>query len=111
MEREFYEIESIADRSDFLAKAYSYQLFFNLARPNSYKENKTPWQIVREKEPDLSQLIAMIPPVFIEDLLEMKLENPLKRGHDVSSTPSSPRRAEGLPQQNHLAGYLEWPGG
>ena len=87
MEREFYEIESIADRPDFLAKAYSYQLFFNLARPNSYKENKTPWQIVREKEPDLSQLIAMIPPVFIEDLLEMKLENPLKRGHDVSSTP------------------------
>jgi transposase len=88
MEREFYEIEHIIDRSDFLAKACSYQLFFNLARPNSYKENKTPWQIVREKEPGLPQSIAMIPPVLIEDLLEIKLENPLRWGHDVSSSPS-----------------------
>jgi transposase len=89
MEREFYEIEYIADRPDFFAKACFYQLFFNLARPNSYKENKTPWQIVREKEPQLPQRVAMIPPVIIEDLLEMKLENPLRRGHDVPSTPYS----------------------
>jgi len=87
MEREFYEVENIADPPDFLNKAYSYQLFFNLARPNSYKENKTPWQIAKEKEPALPQSIAMIPPVIIEDLLEIKLENPLNRGHDVPSTP------------------------
>jgi len=87
MEREFYELEHFSDPHDFLAKAYSYQLFFNLARPNSYKENKTPWQIAKEKEPELSQRIALIPPVFIEDLLEKKLENPFQRGHDVPSTP------------------------
>jgi transposase-like protein len=87
MEREFYEIEHFTDPYDFLQKAYSYQLFFNLIRPNSHKENKTPWQIAKEKEPSLSQSIALIPPVSIEDLLEMKLENPLIRGHDVSSTP------------------------
>jgi len=87
MEREFYEIEHFSDPHDFLERAYSYQLFFNLARPNSYKENKTPWQIAKEKEPTISQSIALIPPVFIEDLLEKKLENPLKWGHDVSSTP------------------------
>jgi transposase len=87
MEREFYELEHFSDPHDFLARAYSYQLFFNLARPNSYKENKTPWQLAKEKELGLSQSIALIPPVFIEDLLEIKLENPLKWGHDVSSTP------------------------
>jgi hypothetical protein len=27
---------------DFLDKAYTYQLFFNIVRPNTYKENKTP---------------------------------------------------------------------
>jgi transposase len=87
-EIEFYEIErDIKDREDFLAKQATYQLFFNLIRTNSYKEHKTPWQLANEKQPALSRQIAMIPPVFIEDLLEMKLENPLRVGHDVPSTP------------------------
>ncbi len=84
---EFYELEHFVDRSDFLDKAYSYQLFFNIARPNSYKENKTPWQLAREKEPDLSERIALIPPVFIEDLMEKYLDYPPSGGHDVPSTP------------------------
>lgn len=96
MEREFYEIEHFTDPHDFLQKAYSYQLFFNLVRPNSYKENKTPWQIAQEKQPGISKAIALIPPVLIEDLLEMKLENPPRRGHDVSSTPSIPRALDRL---------------
>ena len=91
MELEFYELEHFADRKDFLDKAYSYQMFFNFARPNSYKENKTPWQLAREKQPDLSERIAMIPPVFIEDLMEMYLDYPPSGGHDVPSTPSTRR--------------------
>ena len=87
MEQEFYEIEHFADRRDFLDKAYSYQLFFNIGRPNSYKEHKTPWQIAREKVPDLSELVPLIPPVFIENLMEKNLENLPQGGHDVSSTP------------------------
>ena len=88
MELEFYELEHFTDREDFLNKAYSYQMFFNFARPNSYKENKTPWQLAREKVPDLSERIAMIPPVFIEDLMEKYLDYPPSGGHDVPSTPS-----------------------
>jgi transposase len=87
VEVEFYEIENFEDRVDFLDKAYAYQLFFNLMRPNSYKENKTPWQLAEEKQPDLSKKIAMIPPVFIEDLMEKDLENLAQGGHDVSSVP------------------------
>lgn len=88
VEVEFYEIENFENRIDFLDKAYAYQLFFNLKRPNSYKENKTPWQLAEEKQPDLSKKIAMIPPVFIEDLMEKDLENLAQGGHDVSSVPS-----------------------
>ena len=91
IEIEFYELEHFVDRTDFLDKAYSYQLFFNIARPNSYKENKTPWQLAREKEPDLSERIALIPPVFIEDLMEKYLDYPPSGGHDVPSTPFSPQ--------------------
>jgi len=49
MELEFYEIESFTNRLNFMQKAACYQLFFNLHRPNSYKEHKTPWQLAQEK--------------------------------------------------------------
>ena len=42
IEVEFYEIESFLDRADFIEKAFTYQSFFNLLRPNTYKENKSP---------------------------------------------------------------------
>ncbi|MBN1913022.1 MAG: hypothetical protein JW788_01335, partial [Candidatus Omnitrophica bacterium] len=42
METEFCEIEKFTDRADFINKANTYQLFFNLERPNTYKEHKTP---------------------------------------------------------------------
>jgi hypothetical protein len=44
-ELEFFEIEKFYSLPDFLDKAYSYQLSFNLIRPNSYKENKAPWEL------------------------------------------------------------------
>jgi len=87
VEMEFYELETFADREDFLRKARTYQLFFNLLRPNTYKEGKTPWQLAKQKVPTLSIKTAMIPPVFIEDLMENQLEKNPRRGHDVPSTP------------------------
>jgi transposase len=87
VEMEFYELETFTGRDDFLKKARTYQLAFNLMRPNSYKEGKTPWQLAKEKKPDLPIDVPMIPPVFIEDLMENSLSNILKRGHDVPSTP------------------------
>ncbi len=99
IEMEFYEVESFMHRDDFLNKAYSYQLFFNLLRPNSYKENKTPWQIAKEKKPDLSIEVAKIQPVFLDDLLDdlldklgereldKKLELLAQGGYDVYSVP------------------------
>jgi hypothetical protein len=60
---------------------------FNLLRPNSYKENKTPWQLANEKKPDLPVDVAMIQPVFIEDLMDHIPSLMLQGGHDVPSTP------------------------
>ena len=95
IEVEFYEVEGFKNKDNFLRKAYSYQLFFNLMRPNSYKENKTPWQIAKEKNPDLSIEIAKIQPVFLDDLLDKlcimgldkKPELLSQGGHDVYSVP------------------------
>lgn len=87
VEMEFYEVEDFKNRADFLNKAYSYQLFFNIIRPNSYKENKTPWQIAREKEPNLPIEVAKIQPVFLDDLFKKKVELLGEGGHDVYSVP------------------------
>lgn len=89
IEREFFEIESFSDRQEFFNKVYSYQLFFNLERPNTYKEGKTPWQLAKEKAPDLDQRVMMIPPVDLDALLAQKstLLNYQKGVYDVSSSP------------------------
>jgi transposase len=69
METEFYEIEQFTDRADFISKANAYQLFFNLERPNTYKEHKTPWQLVQEKKPDLDKRLLMTAAVDLDMLL------------------------------------------
>lgn len=91
IEREFFELETFTSRQDFFNKVYSYQLFFNLERPNSYKEGKTPWQLAKDKVPDLDQQVLMIPPVDLDALLAQKsalLKNP-SGVYDVSSSPFS----------------------
>ncbi|MBU0682710.1 MAG: hypothetical protein KJ864_00260, partial [Candidatus Omnitrophica bacterium] len=87
IEIEFYEIESFSDKADFMKKAYTYQLFFNLQRPNTYKENKSPWQLAQEKRPDLPKEALMLPPVDLDALLNKKLANLTTGGYDVSTVP------------------------
>ncbi len=87
IEVEFYEIEKFSDRTDFMEKAHTYQLFFNLERPNTYKENKSPWQLAREKRPDIPKEALMLPPVDLDALLHKKLVNSAIGGYDVYSAP------------------------
>ncbi|MFC1512460.1 helix-turn-helix domain-containing protein [bacterium] len=75
IEREWYEIESFNDRKEFMNKAYTYQLYFNLKRINTYKESKTPWQLAYGKVKDLDIRVAMIPPVDLDVLLKEKINN------------------------------------
>ena len=90
METEFYEIETFADRADFMRKANTYQLFFNLERPNTYKEHKTPWQLAREKKPDLDKRLLMIPAVDLDLLLKHYLAFLTQGGKDLLTNPYLP---------------------
>jgi len=87
IEPEFYEIEDFTDRTDFMEKSHTYQLFFNLERPNSYKENKSPWQLAVEKRPDITKEALMLPPVDLDALLHKKLVDQAIGGYDVYSAP------------------------
>jgi len=87
IETEFYEIEDFTSRNNFMEKANTYQLFFNLERPNTYKEGKSPWQLAQDKRPDIPIEALMLPPVDLDALLNKKLANSAIGGYYVSSSP------------------------
>jgi len=49
-----------------MQKVYCYQLFFNLKRTNSYKENKTPYELAKEKGPNISNIFFRMPPIDLD---------------------------------------------
>jgi hypothetical protein len=80
-EDEFFDLESFSSRGDFLAKVHTYQLYFNLARPNSHKENQTPWQIIERLTPRSPLELCLLPPVFLDYYLNDS------GGYDVPKLP------------------------
>lgn len=66
VEDEFFDLESFASRGEFLAKVHTYQLYFNLVRPNSHKGNQSPWQIIERLAPRSPLELCLLPPVFLD---------------------------------------------
>lgn len=69
IESEFYDRENFTNRADFLAKAWSYQCYFNLARKNSYQQWRTPIERLRLAAPALDQRLSLLAPVLLDNLL------------------------------------------
>ena len=90
-EDEFFDLESFSSRGDFLAKVHTYQLYFNLARTNSHKENQTPWQIIERLAPRSPLELCLLPPVFLDYYLNDS------GGYDVPRLPYRAQR-EDLPK-------------
>jgi transposase len=65
-EDEFFDLEEFSSRGDFLAKVHTYQLYFNLVRPNSHKENQSPWQIIERLAPRSLLKLCLLPPVLLD---------------------------------------------
>jgi transposase len=83
-EYEFFDIEEFNGLENFMDKAYTYQLFFNFVRPNTYKENQCPWQIVKSKIPHASKKLLMLPPVILDKMI---FDEYTRNVYDVSSNP------------------------
>ena len=87
IEEEFYRVERFSSRADFLARASAYNLWFNVARQNSYKQHRTPWEIIHHRDPKLDPKIALLPPIFLDELWQKTLDSQHKRGYDVIPQP------------------------
>ena len=66
VEDEFFDLEEFSSRAEFLAKVTTYQLYFNLVRLNSHKENQSPWQIIERLAPRSPLQLCLLPPVFLD---------------------------------------------
>ena len=80
-EDEFFDLEEFRTRGEFLAKVHTYQLYFNLVRPNSHKENLSPWQIIERLAPRSPLQLCLLPPVFLDYYLNDS------GGYDVPRVP------------------------
>jgi len=74
IEQEFYSCEAFENQTQFFAKAYSYLLFYNYFRPNSWKENQSPWQIVQKAFPEIDSNVLNLPPIHLDPLTEAFIE-------------------------------------
>ena len=74
-ETEFFDVESFASPDDFWNKITTYQHYWNLARPNSYKADRTPLEILQQSNPSLPPQALLLPPANLDILLQV--------GHDV----------------------------
>lgn len=84
IEDEFYEVERFSSREDFVAKAATYNLWFNTLRKNSYKNHQTPWDILHARAPDLAPEIVAFPPLFLDEVFNQTLSG---GGYDVIPYP------------------------
>ena len=66
-----------------MQKALTYQTFFNFQRPDSYKENKTPWQLAKEKCPNLQEEALLLHPVDPDALMDKRVVCGPLGGYDV----------------------------
>lgn len=66
IEDEFYSKQPFYSKQDFLDKANTYLLFFNFSRKNSYKNYKTPVDILKEN--NIDEKIAFIQPIIVDEL-------------------------------------------
>jgi len=92
IEDEFFDLETFSSRAEFMAKASLYQLYFNLARPNSHKRGLTPWQIIQQLAPRLPLRVCLLPPIFLDyrlDAVRRDDQTTTKRGYDLPSLPSN----------------------
>ncbi|MBI5124440.1 MAG: transposase, partial [Candidatus Omnitrophica bacterium] len=67
-EEEFYDSEDFGCEDNFLAKAFSYQIWFNFLRKNRWRDSLAPWEILKQKSPKFCKEALLLPPIRLESL-------------------------------------------
>jgi len=89
IEKEFFDLENFANIRDFHQRVASFQACYNIIRENSYKDFKSPWQIIRAIRPDIDIELVRLPPIMLDWLGPdyIAKEEVALRGYDVPWLP------------------------
>ena len=100
IEVEFFDLERFGGRAEFFAKASAWNLWWNVARENSYKGDKTPEQILLEADPDRDPSVWLLPALDLDRLLAARTNAMAHRaatgGHHLPALPGMPETLRGL---------------
>ncbi len=88
IEDEFFEVEKFNSIRMFFEKASAYTIWFNVARTNSYKKHKTPWEITHERDKSINPKIAALPAINLDQILKIQLVKSNTRGYHIVQYPS-----------------------
>jgi len=89
IELEFFDLENFTGLKDFHQRITSYQMWYNLVRPNMNKDFKSPWQIIHELNPKLNIELVRLPPIMLDWIGPdyITRDELLLRGYDVPCYP------------------------
>ena len=88
IEDEFYEVEKFSSFKNFFFKAATYQLYFNTVRKNSYKNYKTPWDIILERDKSIKPTIFSLTPLLLDNIFKnCVITKKTPGGYHVGSDP------------------------
>lgn len=73
IEEEFYDIEEFDNLWVMLCKALSYQVYFNLIRPNTYKQLKSPLKIIEEELGPVDPYLLVLQPIILDQHFDLYL--------------------------------------
>lgn len=88
-EREFFDREVFRSKNEFWSKVTTYWYYFNIARPNRGKENKSPLDLIVERTKSIEPTVASWRALDLSALHRQYFPRyqPAQRGHDLPVHP------------------------
>ena len=84
VEDEFYSIEPAASLETLRRKMMTFLIDFNYLRKNSYKDNKTPFELAKDEDPEFSLNAFNLAPVLCEDIQHLYFDTVVDKRSEVS---------------------------
>jgi len=92
IEEELYDVEEFDNLWTTLCKALTYQVYFNLIRPNTYRNMKSPLKIIEEELGPTDPYLLVLQPIILDQNVHLYFDKvnpplPAKRVHHVPEYP------------------------
>lgn len=101
IEPEFFDLENFTSPAQFIAAITTYQHFFNFARKNRSRDNKTPAELLALRAPNIDPRALLLPPIILDAPLGQDLSGPpaflncVSAGRSMHLKRVSPRSSNG----------------